>query len=45
MTKQFPIDILSQVQKPARYTGSEFGSIVKDAEDTGLNRARFPGYL
>ena len=37
MTKQFPIDILSQVQKPARYTGSEFGSIVKDAEDTKVS--------
>ena len=37
MTKQFPIDILSQVQKPARYTGSEFGSIVKDAEETKVS--------
>ncbi len=34
MTKQFPIDILSQVQKPARYTGGEFGSIIKTAEET-----------
>ena len=37
MTKQFPIDILSQVQKPARYTGSEFGSIIKAAEDTKVS--------
>ena len=38
MTKQlFPIDILSQVQKPARYTGGEFGSIIKAAEDTKVS--------
>lgn len=30
MEKELTIDILSSVQKPARYTGGEFGSIVKD---------------
>ena len=29
MRKEFPIDILNAVEKPARYTGMEFGSIVK----------------
>jgi radical SAM family uncharacterized protein len=29
MSKELTIDILSSVQKPARYTGGEFGSIVK----------------
>ena len=39
MTKQlFPIDILSQVQKPARYTGGELNSIVKDW--AGAQRSR-----
>ncbi len=33
MEKELTIDILSSVQKPARYTGGEFGSIVKPAED------------
>ena len=39
MTKQFPIDILSQVQKPARYTGGEFGSIIKADEETEVSIA------
>lgn len=39
MTKQLPIDILSQVQKPARYTGGEFGSIIKTAEETQVSIA------
>lgn len=39
MSTQFPIDILSQVQKPARYTGGEFGSIIKSAEDTRVSIA------
>lgn len=30
MEKELTLDILSAVQKPARYTGDEFGSIVKD---------------
>ena len=30
MENELTIDILSSVQKPARYTGGEFGSIVKD---------------
>ncbi len=34
MNKQLPIDVLSSVQKPARYTGGEFNSIVKTAEET-----------
>lgn len=34
MTNVLPIDILSQVQKPARYTGGEFGSICKSDEET-----------
>lgn len=29
MEKELTIDILSSVQKPARYTGGEFGSIIK----------------
>lgn len=29
MEKELTIDILSSVQKPARYTGGEFNSIVK----------------
>lgn len=33
MEKELTIDILSSVQKPARYTGGEFGSIVKSAEE------------
>ena len=33
MEKELTIDILSSVQKPARYTGGEFGSIVKPAEE------------
>ena len=30
MEKELTIDILSSVEKPARYTGGEFGQIVKD---------------
>ena len=30
MENELTIDILSSVQKPARYTGGEFGSLVKD---------------
>lgn len=33
MKKELTIDILSSVQKPARYTGGEFGSIVKPAAE------------
>ncbi len=33
MKKDLTIDILSSVQKPARYTGGEFGSIVKPADE------------
>lgn len=33
MEKEMTIDILSSVQKPARYTGGEFGSIVKPAQE------------
>lgn len=29
MEKELTIDILSDLQKPARYTGGEFNSIVK----------------
>ena len=29
MEKELTIDILSSVQKPARYTGGEFASIIK----------------
>lgn len=34
-----PIDILSQVEKPARYTGGEFGEIVKTPEETEVSVA------
>lgn len=34
MEKELTIDILSSVQKPARYTGGEFGSIIKPAAET-----------
>ena len=34
MNKELTIDILSSVAKPARYTGDEFGSIVKTPEET-----------
>ena len=34
MRKDLPIDILSAVEKPARYTGMEFGSIVKPESET-----------
>lgn len=39
MKELLPIDILSRVQKPARYTGGEFGSIVKPAEATEVTIA------
>mgnify|MGYP003298049090 FL=1 len=34
MEKELTIDILSSVQKPARYTGGEFASIIKTPEET-----------
>ena len=37
MHKDFPIDILSAVEKPARYTGMEFGSIVKPEAETEVS--------
>ncbi|WP_432641943.1 TIGR03960 family B12-binding radical SAM protein [Acidaminococcus sp.] len=37
MHKDFPIDILSAVEKPARYTGMEFGSIVKPETETEVS--------
>ena len=36
MEKELTIDILSSVQKPARYTGGEFASIIKTPEETNL---------
>lgn len=33
MDKELTIDILSSVQKPARYTGGEFASIIKPVEE------------
>ncbi|HIU64800.1 MAG TPA: TIGR03960 family B12-binding radical SAM protein [Candidatus Avacidaminococcus intestinavium] len=39
MNNKFPIDILSQVKKPARYTGGEFGSIIKTAAETEVSIA------
>lgn len=39
MDKDLTIDILSSVQKPARYTGGEFGSIVKTAAETEVTIA------
>lgn len=39
MDNQFTIDILSSVQKPARYTGGEFGSIIKTAAETEVTIA------
>lgn len=39
MEKEFTIDVLSSVQKPARYTGGEFASIVKTPEETELTIA------
>lgn len=39
MDNQLSIDILSSVQKPARYTGGEFGSIIKSAEETEVTIA------
>ena len=37
MNKELTIDILSSVAKPARYTGDEFGSIVKTPEETEVS--------
>ena len=39
MEKELTIDILSSVQKPARYTGGEFGSIIKPAEEVEVTIA------
>lgn len=39
MNKDLTIDILSSVQKPARYTGGEFGSIIKSLEETEVTIA------
>jgi radical SAM family uncharacterized protein len=39
--KELSIDMLSAVQKPARYTGGEFGSIVKEKADVRMALA-FP---
>lgn len=39
MEKELTIDILSSVQKPARYTGGEFGSIVKSPAETKVSIA------
>lgn len=39
MDKDLTIDILSSVQKPARYTGGEFGSIIKLPEETEVTIA------
>ena len=39
MEKELTIDILSSVQKPARYTGGEFASIIKPAEETEVTIA------
>lgn len=33
MEKELTIDILSSVQKPARYTGGEFSSVIKPADE------------
>ena len=37
MRKELPIEILSAVEKPARYTGMEFGSIIKSPEETDVS--------
>ena len=39
MRKELPIDILSSVEKPARYTGMEFGSIIKEDKDVDVTIA------
>lgn len=39
MEKELTIDVLSSVQKPARYTGGEFASIVKTSEETEVTIA------
>lgn len=39
MEKELTIDVLSSVQKPARYTGGEFGSIIKTPAETEVTIA------
>ena len=39
--KDFTIDMLSAVEKPARYTGGEFGSVVKERAEVRIALA-FP---
>ena len=39
MEKELTIDILSSVQKPARYTGGEYASVVKTPEETEVTIA------
>jgi Fe-S oxidoreductase len=39
MRKEMSLEILSSVEKPARYTGMEFGSIIKTAEETKVSIA------
>ncbi|MCH3913974.1 MAG: hypothetical protein LKE29_01530 [Acidaminococcaceae bacterium] len=37
MHKDLPIDILNSVEKPERYTGMEFGSVIKTPEETEVS--------
>ena len=37
MRKEFPIEILNSVEKPERYTGPEYGSIIKTPEETKVS--------
>ena len=37
MSKELPIEILNSVEKPERYTGPEFGSIIKTPEETQVS--------
>ena len=37
MHKDLPIDVLNSVEKPERYTGMEFGSIIKTPEETQVS--------
>jgi radical SAM family uncharacterized protein len=39
MKKELSLDILSSVEKPARYTGMEYGSIIKTDEETEVSIA------
>ena len=39
MEKELTIDILSSVQKPARYTGGEYASVIKSPEETEVTIA------